>query len=846
METDFSKWDFGQAKPPKPAESATDDLLTSPPIHGGEESQPIPEGEEKLPEVGEEDEPKMAPKKRMKAEPAMQDMQDMEIGTPLRKPDHSIDANLWWKTLMATVSEKKVTDILFSPESKDAYIRVNTELELYQRIGKENYESLIRCQIPENREGELEQTGQMDFAVTCFTRRLRVNVFKTLKGLAAAFRPLPNQSIPWRDNGLTPHMMHIIDTTKQGLILVTGPTGSGKCWGKGTDLLMFDGSVKKVEEIQTGDLLMGPDSTPREVLSTTTGKGPLYRINPVKGDPWVCNDAHTMTLKRTVKGQAVRPDGRKRTDGEYQAFGTWFKGAANKRKKTLPTETVDVPLKDFLARTSPKGNVSQYWKLFRTGVEFPTTEAIAGIDSSHFYYLGLWLGDGSKRANSITNLDEAIVQWVEKYGSQTGFRSRNAGYNPENPKIQRIGASQLIKQAKKKHLAFPFIIGEYGENFCLKTFLGCCVKNPQGEKAPNLRKGEGRGKGKGKGTKVIPNWAKTATKMQRLALLAGLLDTDGSLGSNCFDFTNKEKDIVDATAFIARSVGLWASPPKEKKVDGRSYWRICISGHTEMVPTMINRKQAAARKQKKDALVTGWDACAIGKGTYFGFELDGDGRCLLSDFTVTHNSTTLCSMLEYVNEKHPYHIITIEDPVEYIFANRRSVIHQREIGEHTGGFQPALRASLRENPDIIFVGEMRDYETARTALMAADTGHLVFGTLHTRRVYTTISRLLEMAPESSRPEMRAMLSNSLAMVLCQRLLQKRGGGIWPCREVMMLNPAISSLIKEGKEKGISNQMTINQARGMMEWGKALDNAVQAGTITEKEAEKYKDSTEEID
>jgi twitching motility protein PilT len=141
---------------------------------------------------------------------------------------------------------------------------------------------------------------------------------------------------------------------------------------------------------------------------------------------------------------------------------------------------------------------------------------------------------------------------------------------------------------------------------------------------------------------------------------------------------------------------------------------------------------------------------------------------------------------------------------------------------------------------------MRDYETARTALMAADTGHLVFGTLHTRRVYSTISRLLEMAPENNREEIRAMLSNALSMVICQRLLQKKNGGIWPGREVMMLNPAISALIKEGKEKGISSQLTINQNKGMMEWGRCLDVATDNGIITREEADKFKDSTEDID
>jgi twitching motility protein PilT len=141
---------------------------------------------------------------------------------------------------------------------------------------------------------------------------------------------------------------------------------------------------------------------------------------------------------------------------------------------------------------------------------------------------------------------------------------------------------------------------------------------------------------------------------------------------------------------------------------------------------------------------------------------------------------------------------------------------------------------------------MRDYETVRTAIQAADTGHLVFATLHTSRVYATISRLLQMAPEGNRAEMRAMLSSCLTMVICQRLLPRRGGGIWPCREIMMLNPAIGSMIKEGKERGIGNQLIINQHNGMMEWGKALELAEKAGIITAEEAFRAKDSTEEID
>lgn len=823
MSTDFSKWDFGQ--PTKPKEPTNEELPDT-----TEETEVEPEAETTETEI----EPTKSSQAKAQ-EPAI--LETLGNLTGKSSKDKNFNTELWWKTLLATVSEKHVTDILFNAESKEVFIRVNSGLELYQRIGKDNYDDLIKSQLPRERWPELDTLDEIDFAVTCLKRRMRVNIFKTLKGGAAAFRPLPNESIPWRDNGLTQQMMQVIDTTKQGLILVTGPTGSGKCLGKGTPVMKYDGTVVPVETIQQDDVLMGPDGKPRRVLKTNQGKGSLYQITPVKGDPWVCNDAHVMTLKRSIKGTKYREDGRLRNDGEFQMFGKQFRGAPGIKRQEPPQQIADVELKTFIERSRTKKKLDQHWKLWRTGVDFNTPTEIANIPVDHFYYLGLWLGDGTKHINRITNLDQAVIQWVQTYAKKHGYVYKESA-NEKNPEIKLMGACQSTGRAHRKHPEYKFIIGKNQENFCLKAFLGSCLQSPKGDKYPNLRFGEGE--------KIIPLWAKTATKEQRLALLAGLLDTDGSLDTNCFDLTNKGKELMESVLFIARSLGLWASPLAQKAIKGNVYWRTCISGDTNIVPTQIPRKKATPRKQKKDTCVTGWTPEPIGTGQFFGFTLDGDGRFLLGDFTVTHNSTTLCSMLEYVNEKHPYHIITIEDPVEYIFHNKKSVIDQREVGEHTNSFQAALRASLRENPDIIFVGEMRDYETARTALMAADTGHLVFATLHTRRVYTTISRLLEMAPESSRPEMRAMLSSSLAMVLCQRLLKKRGGGIWPCREVMMLNPAISSLIKEGKERGISNQLTINQAKGMMEWGKALSVAVESGLISPEEAEKYHDATEDID
>lgn len=761
------------------------------------------------------------------------------------------DLSLWWKTLMGFVAEKSVTDILFSPESYEVYCRVGTQLRLYQCVGRENYDRLIYNRMTQDREAtggkhdimvarkteELQERGETDFAVTTFGRRMRVNVFKSLKGLAAAFRPLPNKSIPWRENGLSEAIMRIIDTTKQGLVLVTGPTGSGKCLSLGTQVLMHNGSIKNVEDICVGDQVMGPDSSPRNVLATTKGIGPLYRINPTRGNPWVCNDEHILTLKRSVKGKHFKKNGSLRNEGEYQAFGKQFQGGPGKFRKDPPACIVDVKIKDFIERSKNKKNIDQHWKLFKTGVNFPVDRELSLISPDHFYYLGLWLGDGTRKANQITSIDNEVISWVKDYSETYNFKYRTHT-NSKNPNIKRIGASQNIERAKKRNEKYPFLLGKRSERFCLKTFLGSCLEKPISKNYPTIKSGYG--------PKQIPQWAVTASRDQRLNLLAGLLDSDGSLSKNCFDFVNKDKNFVSKVCFLSRSLGLWCSEPKEKSVNKKTYYRLTISGDVNIVPTKISRKKGHKRLQKKDPLVTGWTPEEIGEGDYYGFELDGDGRFLLGDFTVTHNSTTLCSMLEYVNEKYPYHIITIEDPIEYIFTNKKCVIDQREVEEHTQTFQSALRASLRENPDIIFVGELRDYETARTALMAADTGHLVFATLHTRRVYSTISRLLEMAPESSRSEMRAMISNAISMVICQRLLAKKGGGIYPCREIMMLNPAISSLIKEGKEKGISSQLTINQSKGMLEWGRAIELAVEAGNITKEEAEKYRDSTEDID
>lgn len=216
------------------------------------------------------------------------------------------------------------------------------------------------------------------------------------------------------------------------------------------------------------------------------------------------------------------------------------------------------------------------------------------------------------------------------------------------------------------------------------------------------------------------------------------------------------------------------------------------------------------------------------------------GLVLVTGPTGSGKSSTICTLIEHLNNTKKLNILTIEDPIEYIFTPVCSIIQQREVKTHTEDFAVALRAAMRQNPDVIFVGEIRDLETATAALQAADTGHLVFATLHTQRVYATISRLIEIAPASKQSEMRALLSNTLSAVIGQRLLRKKEGGIIAAREILINNQAASTLIRTSKEKSLSNVMVSGRDKGMIDWDTCLDSLYKDGIISLAEYNRNKD------
>jgi twitching motility protein PilT len=214
------------------------------------------------------------------------------------------------------------------------------------------------------------------------------------------------------------------------------------------------------------------------------------------------------------------------------------------------------------------------------------------------------------------------------------------------------------------------------------------------------------------------------------------------------------------------------------------------------------------------------------------------GLVLVTGPTGSGKSTTLAAMVDHCNNNRPDHILTIEDPIEFVHESKRSLINQREVHRDTMGFAEALRSALREDPDIILVGEMRDLETIRLALTAAETGHLVFGTLHTSSAAKTIDRVVDVFPAGEKEMVRSMLSESLRAVISQTLLKKVGGGRIAAHEVMIGTPAIRNLIREGKIAQMYSSIQTGQASGMQTLDQCLQDLVARGLVTKDEA-RYK-------
>ncbi len=221
------------------------------------------------------------------------------------------------------------------------------------------------------------------------------------------------------------------------------------------------------------------------------------------------------------------------------------------------------------------------------------------------------------------------------------------------------------------------------------------------------------------------------------------------------------------------------------------------------------------------------------------------GFVLVTGPTGHGKSTTIASMLQRVNETRPVHIVTIEDPIEYIYPHRTALVDQREMHLDTYSWEVALRSVLREDPDVVMIGEMRDFETIASAITVAETGHLVFATLHTNSAAQTIDRIIDVFPDAQQRQVRVQLSAILEGVISQRLVPSLKGGLVPAVEIMLPSPAVRSIIREGKSHQLDNVIATSFDQGMISLERSLAALVKEGVVDPEVAKMYTTKPEEL-
>ena len=460
-----------------------------------------------------------------------------------------------------------------------------------------------------------------------------------------------------------------------GQVLYDVATGSGKCFGKGTRIMMFDGASKNVEDIKVGHVLMGDDSTPRVVTSLARGREMLYDIHQTASSTYRVNESHILSLQGT--NAFTR---RKMKDGSYKEYHNRF---SNKK--------CDISLKEYLS-------LAKFNKHILKGYKVPLDFQDIDVDIDP-YWLGLWLADGHSHYPYITNPDPEVIEYCRWYAKELGLRF-------------------TVVEDKRRSTANVYCIvgnrinGQW-ENPLLEMMREYDLLN----------------------NKHIPEEYLMNSREKRFSLLAGLLDGDGYLHNNFFEISQKSKVLAEQIVFIARSLGFRVncvykkSTIKEIDFEGW-YYRTSISGHTDMIPTRVPRKQATPREQKKNPSLYGIKVEPVGVGDYYGFTVEGNNRrFLLEDFTVVHNTILALEIVRRLREENPIISVLVVVPKNIILETgwyvefKKAGFSPAEIGIFYGDYKEDNMITLTNMQsvfklphfeyDLVILDEVHNYLTQR-------------------------------------------------------------------------------------------------------------------------------------
>ena len=379
---------------------------------------------------------------------------------------------------------------------------------------------------------------------------------------------------------INPVLSAHIPFTLENLYLICAFSGSGKCFKIDTPVLMYDGSIKMVQDVMVGDKVMGADSTPRTVMSLGRGQDTMYDVVPTKGDTYTVNSEHILSLRLIPKRKIF--------------------------KELEQGSIINMPIKKFISLRSMKSVYCGY----RVGVEYSKQDI--EIDP---YFVGYWLGDGSSRGTGITTMDKEVVDYLYNFTAKISETAKN-------PLSVRVNAKKNNK-ASTYTITITNIGSGIGSNSLLSSLQNYNLIN----------------------NKHIPKEYLINSRKNRLKLLAGIIDSDGSYDSNgCVDMIFKNQKLANDIVYLCRSLGFAAYIKKCNKTccnNGKigEYYRITLSGDLSLIPTIISRKKMKPRRQIKNVLNVGIKVIEKGIDNYYGFTVDGDHRFLLGDFTVVHNSS---------------------------------------------------------------------------------------------------------------------------------------------------------------------------------------------------------------